>query len=377
MAAVIPQTTEESVADAKRNAPKYFKQVSDLTMRRRLILRMMEQRGRVEYNAGSYAHVWTVEYSQPTVTQNPSGGDLDFQEHDALKQFHVGKRGYKATDYLSEASDVMNKGPTAITNELKDKTVRLAKRLNQAMNSECYVDGNASGNTERFLGFESFLGDDGACTAGDLVAVPDDTYAGQDTGLGAEGSWPATLTVSPNAALGTDWPHGLGSSEYDWNAPLLVNWGSSGWGTGSSAWIENCEFVLSFARIMQTNRGARESETTPFMHMLATDLYSDFLNFYRSRLRMDVPHPEAANLGFGNTMNFEGDMVHYEGACPAGVGYGISPEQLEMFIYYPELFKVSGPEYFMPKAGYLWFGRTLGNMRAIPKFFAKYKQYAA
>jgi hypothetical protein len=115
----------------------------------------------------------------------------------------------------------------------------------------------------------------------------------------------------------------------------------------------------------------------PYMHMLSTDLYTDFLTFYSSRQRQIVPHSEADNLGFSNTMNFEGDMVHYESETPVGVGYGMAPSQMDMFCLFPQLIKVSGPDWSNIKAAYLYYARTWGNLRFQPKYFSRYASYAA
>jgi hypothetical protein len=377
---LIPATTEESVLAAKGNAPKFFKTVSDLTFRRRLWLKMLQMHGRIQYNADSFACVWNVEKSQPEVSQAPDGGDLDFQEHDAEDQLTIPVRGYRATDMLTEKKREMNKGPTAITNYYKEKSARLAKSVMHKLYGELYIDGEASGNLDRFHGIQSFMGDDGATVAGDKIARPSQTYAGQSTATGAEGTWDDTLGAGnqPNTTISTDWPIGKGSAEYDWLSPLLVNWGSSAWASESAKWIDNAEDVLRFARVMQTNRGAKEdNQSVPFMHMLSSDLFVDFQTYYAARTRLDIPHADSVKLGFGNLMNFEGDIVHYESDTPPGVGYGICSNQMDMFILKDKLISSEGPEWDITKMAYLYLAWTYGNLRFQPKFFSRYASYAA
>jgi len=374
---LVPATTEESLIAAKGNAPKFFKEVSDLTFRKRLWLGMIQKYGRVEYNASSFACVWNVEKSQPDVQQAPDGGDLDFQEHDAEEQLTLDVRGYRATDMLTEKKMEMNKGATQITNYYRAKSARLAKSVQQKLYGELYVDGYTAANADRFHGIESFTGDDAATVAADKIARPADTYGGKSTAPGAEGTWSSDLSTSPNAVVATDWPYGTGSAEYDYLSPLLVNTSSTAWPSASAAWVDNAEDVLRFARITQSSRGAMDAnEGIPFMHMLATDLYEQFLSYYSAKLRMYVPHAEATNLGFGNTMNFEGDMVHYESDTPVGTGYGIAPSQMDMFCLFSQLIKANGPDWSKSKASYLYYARTYGNLRFQPKFFTKYKAYA-
>lgn len=378
MANLVPQTTNESAVVASATAPKYFKGASDQTFRRRLWLAMLQRYGVVESNANSFSCTWAVEYSQPEVRQYGDSGDLEFNEHDALQQLTVDVRGYTATDRLTLKQREMNSGATQIDDLYKNKSIRLAKRVRQVLCDELYIDGNASGNTNRFMGAKTFLEDDGNTVTADKVAKPSDSYAGQNTAPATNGgTWSSDLGTSPNATLATDWPLGQGDVEYDWLSPLLVNITSTSWPSGSAKWIDNCEDAMRFARITQTSRGAKgDDQRTPFMHMLAPDLYADFLTFYSSRNRQIVPHSEADNLGFTDTMNFEGDMVHYEYSTPAGEGYGISPTMMELFHLGPQLMNPVGPEWAITKAGYLYLVWVFGNLRFSPKFFTKYEGYA-
>jgi hypothetical protein len=280
---------------------------------------------------------------------------------------------------LTEKQKQMNAGATQIDDLYHNKTKRLVKRLRQVLCSELYTDGNASGNGNRFQGIESFMGDDGATVAGDRVAAPSDSYAGRSTAPGTDGgSWSNTTGAQEyNAQLANDFPFGQGDSEYDYVTPLLVNYSSTQWTSGSTAFIDNCEEVLRFARIAQMHRGAKnEDRSMPFIHMLSSDMYADFLNFYAARNRQIVPHKSSTDLGFEDTMNFEGDAVHYEYDCPAGVGYGIVPGMMELFHLGNKLINEVGPEWAITKMGYLYLNYVFGNLRFQPKFFTKYKAYA-
>lgn len=380
MVALVPASSEEHLAVVKATAPKYFKGVSDLTFRRRLWMAMLQRYGMIEANANSFSCTWTVEAMQPEVRQYGDSGDLDFNEHDALQQLTTNVRGYTATDRMTVKQRLMNSGATQIDDQYKNKSKRLAKRIRQVLCGELYVDGGASGNTNRLEGIKTFGGDDGNTVAGDKIAAPSDTYGGKSTALGsAGGSWTSDLETDdfPNATLANDWPFGQGDSEYDYVSPLLVNWSSTSWPSGSAKWVDNCEDVMRFARITQTSRGAKgDDQRVPFMHMLSPNLYGDFLTFYSARNRQAVPHPEAANLGFGDTMNFEGDMVHYEYDTPANEGFGISPVMMELFHLGDQLINSIGPEWAITKMGYLFLAFVFGNGRYQPKFFSFYKNYA-
>lgn len=375
MAAVLPTSTVEQAIISKATAPRYYKLASDLTYRRRLWLAMLQEYGLIEYNSDSYACVWNAEYSQPDVKQYGDAGGLEFNEHDALTQFTIDVRGYVATNRLTLKKELMNKGPSQLDNLKNNIPIRLVKRLRQVLFAELYVDGNAANNNNRFHGIGSFDGV-GTVVAADKVAQCSDSYAGQSTAQAQGGQWSTNLATPPNATLATDWPLGSGSSEYDFSSPLLVNYSSTSWKSSGTTWYDNCEEAMRFARIAQVSRGAKADDSrVPYMHLLSADLYADFLEHWSASQRIIVPHNDASRLGFADTMNFEGDIVHYESDCPAGTGYGIAPSQMEMFILGPQLIQELN-EFSLQSFGTNYAAFTFGNLRFQPKFFTKYAAYA-
>jgi hypothetical protein len=379
---LIPSTTEERLSVARSTAPLFFKGASDMTFRERLWLAMLLRYGGVEYNATSFAQTWNLEYSQPEVRQYGDSGEIEFSQHDALQQLTVNVRGYVASDKYSEKQRLMNQGSTQIVNEYKEKSVRLTKRIQQILCAELYTDGYASGNGNRFCGIESFMGDDGNTVAGDLIAAPDDDYGGLATDFSSYGgSWSTTLATAkrPNATLANDFPFGKGDAECDFLVPLLLNTGSTGWASNVSGWKNNCESIMRFSKITQTRRGAmKENPRAPFMHMLASDLYFEAAEYFAAKYRGWIPHKESEDLGFaGDTMMFEGAAIVHEFDCAPGVGYGLTPSMMEMFILTPTLYGFKGPVEAIEKLAYLYLVYVFGNMRFLsPKFFSKYKNYS-
>lgn len=379
MATVLPTSSDEHAALVKAQAPLYFKMISDLTIRDRFWLSMFKRYGNIEYNAESYACVWAVEYSQPTVRQYADGGDIQFAQHDPLKQLSTDVRGYVSSDSISQKQKLMNTGGSRIDDMFKNKSKRIAKAMQHMLSGELYVDGLATGNENRLCGVETFLGDDGATVVGDKIARPDDTYAGLSTIPGNYGgSCTSSLSTSPNATLANDFPFGQMDSEYDFLTPLLVNIGSTSWLSGQSGWFDNCEEIMRFAKLTQANRGAMdENPRAPFCHLLAIDLYQDFLNYSATKQRIIVPHKEADDLGFSSrTVNFEGDAVHHDYDVTPGQGYGMAPGMSELFVMHDKLFMPEGPEKSLQRLGYLYLAYMFGNFRHQPKFFVKYKNYA-
>jgi len=358
-------------------APKYLKGAADQTIRKRLVLRLLRENGRIQMNESSYQCTWDLEYSQPDVRQYGDAGDQTFSAHDALRQLTLDWRGYTVTDRMTKKQELMNKGIYAIVNLYDTKIQRMTKALTDTFGGEIYVDGNASGNENRLHGLESFLDDDNATVAGDKVARPSDTYAGRSTQLGAiSGSWTSALGTGnfPNATIATDWPSGTGDVEYDFMSPKLINWSSTAWKTGGTTFEENCERAMRQTVIWLTTTGGKEGRPTCFL--LSSDLFGDFQNFQAARNRVVVPHKEAQDLGFADALNFDGVMVKYEYNCPPNTGYALNVNEMQLSSLDSVLFRPDGPEWDIESKSYLFELGFFGNMRFNPKHFAKLYNYA-
>lgn len=367
----------EALLVVNATAPKYFRGASDLTFRRRLWLALLMESGRVVYNESSTECNWDVEFSEPEVRQYGDAGDQVFNEHDAYRQLTLDWRGYTATDRLTKKKQLMNRSPHAIVNLYRTKSDKLIKSLRHKFCAEMYIDGNAANNDNRLHGIESFMGDDGATVAGDLVANPSDTYAGKNTALADEGgSWSTDLAAAdrPNATIATDWPYGNGDTEYDYLAPKLLNYSSTSWNSGGTTWLENCEEVLRASSVWCASLSGDES--MPMCHLLSPKLFQDFQNFQAARNRILIPHRMAEDLGFSKQLNFEGAIVKFEFDTPANTGYGLSIEEMELGCLQDQLFVPDGPEWDIKTKGYLFEAGFFGNLRFQPKHFSKYDAYA-
>jgi hypothetical protein len=380
VATVLPTSSDEYLELVRANAPKYFQGESDLTFRSRIWMALMEKYGVIDYGVDtSYACVWDVIYRLPEVSTFGDSGDINFDEHSALQQLTVNVRGYKATDRLPKKQYLLNRGSTRISNLYKGKSERLLKSMRHNLCSEIYTDGYATGNTHRLIGLESFLGS-GTVAAGDRVAKTDDSYGGLTTDLGDYGgTWSDSGVAASqyNATLSNDWPYGQGSPEYDFISPLLVNYSSTAWPSGSTSFIDNCEDVLRFAILAQRHRGAIEGSGTPLVNLMGTRLYNDVLTYYSARNVQHIPVPDAVQLGFPETINFEGAWLTHDYDCGANVGYIIQPDMMELFTPQSQLFEVEGPEWSTPDQAFLYIVSMFGNMRfSSPKFFGKLAAYA-
>lgn len=357
-------------------APKYMKGASDLTRRSRLHMAMMKKRGRFEYGQDGTEMIWAVEYSQPPVQQYGGEGNLAFESHVADKLLRMPWRGYKATDMMSVLDQLKNKGASAIVRVFQNKMNRLTKSVRDKLGSEFFGTGDGTGRENAVHGVETFMGT-GTTVAADLIAKPDDTYGGIVTDLGGVGgSWSTTggLT-SPNASVGTDWPHGQGTSEYDFNTPTILNWSSTSWDGSSTTFEANCWRCISQGIAWMSIKGGDDG--APDYCPMASNLFQKFKENLEVKQRELMPHKEATDLGFGNTLNMDGCAIKPEFDVAANTFYLFRMSKITWSCLTEDLLMLEGPVRD-PRSAFatLWAVFHHGNIKWSPKFVAKGKNVA-
>jgi hypothetical protein len=359
--------------------PKFQKGWSDLTIRHRVFLAALAKKGRIEYNASGLENVWQIEFSQPEVTVfNDSGQTLQFSNHDAFRQVSTGWGHYIATDSMGKLQDMANKGDEALVSLFQTKMNRLAKSIKDNIHLECYGDGEAPGRAGHLHGLETFLGV-GTVTAGDLVAIPDDTYGKtllptKPGSLG--GRWSASGTTFPNATLAKDWPNGSGEAAFDAASPKLVNWSSNAWGTNSTLWEDNCWRSISQTITWLYILGG--SDGLPGVCVMSSDLYQGFKNHHEVLRRLMVPHNMSDDIGYeGLAFNMEGVALTTEYGIPAQTAYMMNMDHIVMRSLHDDLIWVEGPDK-VPERGWAWVMAAgfFGNLCFQPKYVAKLYPYA-
>lgn len=364
--------SDEWIGVINTTKPAYMKGASDLTQRKRLLFAMLKRKGRFTYNNSGYEFRWQAEFSQPTMHQHGDGSMIDFTNHQAFQQAVLPWSGYQASDSITMKQKAMNSGANALVDLFKTKQGRLMKKLQNGLASEIYQAGGGSGRENAIYGIETFMTGANAA-AGNRISTPNDSYAGLNTNLADQGgTWTSALSTYPNATLAKDWPDGTGDSEYDYWAPKLVNWSSTGWGTGSTTFEDNCWRVISQTITWLTHTNGDEGG--PELCVLAPNLFQAYKNHEEAIRRINIPHKVANDLGFsGFTLNQDGCAISSDYDCPVNVGYMLNTSKMEIASLMPELFWMRGPTED-PRSGYaaLWACGFYGQTKfESPKFFAK------
>ena len=377
--------SDEWIGLVHQASPIWSKKIVDLTVRKQITLALMTKAGNIKLGVDtSYEENYPIDWKDAPVSTLGFGGGATYEPRDYTKTATIEWRGYIATDMMHIKEQSLLGGSTA---RFVDRYARIVpkklKGMRKKFGQEFYIDGNASGNQDRFCGIESFCGADVTATTGtdvdDLMALPSDTYNGISTELGANGDWSDDLGAGnfPNDAVAKDWPEGSGDTEYDYWSPKLVNWSSNAWPSGSSnTWSDTGAFALR--RTAQWLRQTAGVESDTLLAMMNGALMTQFKDAQEAKLRTLAQHPQGRDLGFpGEVLEYDGMMLKSEYGVPVNTCYVLNMDEVELDILDKEFVTNRGPLLDPHSLAYLWFGFTFGNFKFIPKFCAKLYNYAS
>lgn len=344
----------------------------DNTIRKSLWLTKLRKMGRIKTGMSGEYLVQTLQFADGTATTRADGSPIVYAPVDRWRKLEIPWRTALVPDSITEGEKLKNTGVQAIVKILEGMTDRCKNDLDVLLRTQLYTDGNA--NSTDFHGFDSFTGT-GTTAAGDLIAEPSDTYMGKSTLPGAEaGTWTTAMTTKPNAHLATDWPSGSGSASYDWLSPKLPNWSSSAWGTALTTWIGNCERSLRYGKtacdITAAGKGKLDFVT------MDMNLLNDFKNKESTKQQIWQPYKEGEDLGFTDSVLFDGMVLSAEFGCPANAAYGHNLENEFFGILGPDFYRAKGPTPDPGTLSDLFSVSIWGNLLFNPKYCFKASNYA-
>lgn len=326
----------EALQTLKTTVPLYFKEATDHTIRNRLLLKLLEIEGNIVLNVKTPEIYWDIEVREPKVRALGGNDRHTWSETDAYEQLKISHAELESTDIMRRRFQMINSNsPQAIVQEAGKKMDRLVRAMTRKLNSQFYVD-NSGANSNYMTGIKSFLKYAAPDDAGDWILVPDTgvSYGGMSVELGSlGGNWSSNLTTSPSTNAGTDWPLGQGSTEYDFNTPKMIN--TSAAIAGSSGWANNClKAIRRMNRAITSTGGQGES---PNVHLFSQEMYSAIEDELEKRERTRVSD-YAANLGFPETLTYNGCLLTTDYDCPADEGFAINPAHCSLHSVHSELF---------------------------------------
>lgn len=348
-------------------------------MRNRKILALLQDRGQVSFGHSGLLLDYKVRYRRSPMSGFVDGDTLTFSRQNRHRTAQLPWRGYSAQDQITGFEKEKNKGDQAIIKIFSELAKFLVDDVTDQLGDEPYIDGNASGNTKRWMGIETLFNNGGAGTK-QPVATPSGTYATNRTDLGNYGgAWSATGSTV-NATTG-DWPTGTGDAHFDFWSPLIVDYtsaiatssaaGTTGWAAATKTWANTCLEALRYGIINSQKNKSKEGMLD--LITLEGELYRLLKDKLQSEERVNTsPGGDTglSKLGFKDTIMIDGVEVTSEYGIPRGVGYGWNIDCVQINSLLDVLIKARGPDYDLASDAYRFAVFVMGNMRfeAIRQF---------
>jgi hypothetical protein len=311
----------------------YIKGREDAVMRNRKIFAMLNDKGRVTFNHSGTALNWGVRYKRAPMQGFADSDTLTFSRRDRIKRAELDWRGYAATDSITKMEKEKNKGAPALIKIVSEMVELLMDDVEDQFGDELFIDGNASGNSKRIHGLESFFSVSGVAST--LIGINNDTYAGLSTTLGNYGgAWSGT------------WPTGTGDAHYDFWTPLVVDYEDGDWAASTKTWPNTCLEALRYGIIKVKKNKSKKGLS---LITLNDELYRGFLDKLQAEEHINVQRGNGSSgllsLGFSDITNFDGVDVTSEYGVPATIGYGVVAEEMELCSLQSQLFVSEGPDF--------------------------------
>lgn len=351
---------------ANTTISKYLKGAETEILRNRCITAMIKDRGKVLMNQSGTDLTWRVKYRRAPMTGYADTDIITFARQNRWKTATLPWRGYVISDSITKLEKLKNKSTEAIVNVFGEMATNLKDDMEEHFGDEVYIDGNATGNTKRFHGIESFFSNSGAAAAG-YVASPSDTYAGLVCTLGNYGG-----TWSENGSSQVEWPSGTGNPEYDFWSPLIVDYSDASWQSTTDNWANNCEEALRYAITKGMRNKSKRGQLDLFV--IENEMFRLLKDNQAAKERIQVSRNEKGSLtalGFKGVMNLDGVDITTEYGLSSGVGYGWSFGNVELLSLQKNLFVPEGPYYNETDQSWRLTVDCAGNLRFLPRNFVK------
>lgn len=241
-------------------------QITDLTIRKRHLLQMMQNAGRITGPSGGRFVEWPL-FAQ---ANRPRGYGRstppNFQQPDNLRMPQLPWAAYHYGEELHVLDIEQNMGAEQFIDIVVNANNSVEKAFTQEWGFYLFQDGSSASEEMPMYGLKSAFKYYNVATAtaaaprqgyDGKVRLPSGTYAGYNTALATlGGSWSGqnggstyTSTAGGGTATFLWWPEGRGDAKYDAWSPLMVNTSSQGW-NGSNVADTSVAFNTTFASQM-------------------------------------------------------------------------------------------------------------------------------
>jgi len=336
---------------------EWSKELHNETLESHPLLKLLNEKKRVTYGHSGTKLKWTVKFKQLALTPYADMQALSWDRNVLTKTAELDYRGYKVVDAISEFEKFQNRGGVeAVIDLFSDKASRMAEDANDRICAEFYVDGNATGNTLKLHGIESFMSISTQTAADALATTLNDSYAGLNT---AKGSYDSDST----------------SAGYDFWSPVIVSTNPTGktWATHADEFIRR--------GIVEQRRTQRPNEQLD-MFLLPRGDYYTLLNLMDDKERVMVTTADTGirKFGFKDVISIDGvdvtfdpDIPTTDGASDTVRGYGFNTSKMELCLMSKKgnFWDASGDAFDETTMSFRFWLGFYGNLKFSPRHFVK------
>lgn len=305
---------------------KHIRKLSEPVFRKRVLLQLLRQKGRITYNHAGKKFDWRVRFRQMTPAAYDDMDVTSFPRTNPWKSCELPYRAYQLGESISKFEKLANGSTTEGLIKIVSEIIKLlTTSMTDFFCDEIYKDGNSTSYTS-IHGLESCFGTSG--TSGVLHAASD-TYAGLSTVLGTYGgSWAGT------------WPAGTGNLEYCFFTPLTVDADNAGWTGSTDTWAACCReqinYLLAYMQKLQAE--------SPDLIIMDTEYYRLFKETLVAKEQLQITGA-APTIGLGTkAINYEGIPCVTEYGVPANTMYALVTDKMEIRSMQGQLFQMDTAE---------------------------------
>lgn len=234
---------------------------TDLTVRKRHLLSFMSNRGRITGPSGGRFVEWPLFVQAKKPRGFGRNTPPTYETPDNLRMPQLNWSAYFYGEQLHVMDLEENKGKEQFIDLVANAYDSVEKSFSQEWADYLFQDGSTATEENPMYGLKSAFKYYSATTATSgaprqgyqgKVRLPNGTYAGYDTTLGAVGgNWAGTngtTTYNPSGSTYFHyWPDGKGDGKFDFWSPLIVNTTSQAWGATTASFDTTyCENQLDF-----------------------------------------------------------------------------------------------------------------------------------
>lgn len=292
----------------------YIRKQIEPVYRRSILIGMLKSRGLITYGHDGKSINWTPQVARRSLEAGgASPGTITFNSSDVFETATLDWVNYSMGEKITKYEKLVGQSREHALYKIYETALKqMSKDFVDEFGVKLYGDGNDG--THQLAGFETCMSTSDT-DADEPIGLPDDTYAGLDCTLGGlGGSWTGNF------------PAGTGDALYHAWSPLVVDYTSSLFNGDSDTWYEQWQEALGYLFTYMS----KIQNSKPDVVMLDAGLLNEAKRSIVSTQKFEITqNSEITKLGH-QTVSWEGIEIATEYGIPAGVGYALQWDNLEL-----------------------------------------------